>query len=392
VAVLPWLAFLILGFHVLQVFQHGTAVSSSIDYRQPHLPYWPYQSVRNIAAMATLLAIISALAWWRGAPLDAPADPSLPSSPRPEWYFLFLFELRRYFSGDWEIVATLLIPLGVLIVLLAMPAVDRWLPRRLGAAFRLLVVTSGLAGWGSLTYLALARDWQDPEFQEARQTADRLAARARELADSGGIPPEGAIALLRNDPHTRAPLLFADHCAACHRFGDRFQAGEEASDLEGFATASWIRELLRDPGSPRFFGRTRLTQMKQWVEKTLTDVTSEEQAELDRAAQWLAGHPRGLPRDGDDSEFARGFEAFTNWCIDCHKYEGEGGTDLAGPDFTGYGSQAWIRQMLFAPDSAERYGKRSSMPSFANKLTDREVEMLLGWISSSSSPAVRGAR
>jgi cytochrome c553 len=37
--------------------------------------------------------------------------------------------------------------------------------------------------------------------------------------------------------------------------------------------------------------------------------------------------------------------------------------------------------MLVAPDSAERYGKKSSMPSFAEKLTDREVDMLIGWLA-----------
>jgi ubiquinol-cytochrome c reductase cytochrome b subunit len=380
VAVFPLLVFGLLGLHVLQVVQHGTAVSSSTLHAQPHPSYWPHQSIRNIAALTLVLAVVSTLAIFRGAPLDAPADPTLPSMPRPEWYFMFLFELRRYFSGDWEIVATLLIPLAVLVILLAMPALDRRLPRRIGVAFRIFVVGGGLIGWGSLTYLAVARDWNDPEFRSAQEAAHQLATRVRELATPGGIPPEGAIALLRDDPQTRGPILFADNCAACHRHGDEFRIGDEAADLAGFGTESWIRELLHDPGSPRFFGRTKLTRMKKWVEENLKDLDPEEQAEIDLAATWLAGQPRGVPKEDDQSAFAKGFEAFNNWCIECHKYEGDGGTNIAGPDFTGYGSPEWIRGMLVAPDSAERYGKKSNMPSFDEKLTDRDVDMLIDWL------------
>lgn len=385
VAVFPLLAFALLGLHVLQVFRHGTAVSSNAVADDTNLPYWPHQSLRNVAAFAVSLAVVSVLALVKGAPLDAPADPTLPGAPRPEWYFLFLFELRRYFSGDWEIVATLLIPLGVLIVLLAMPAIDRRLPRRLGLAFRVLVVGGGLAGWGTLTYMAVDRDRHDPEFQAAQATARQLAARARELARPGELPPEGAIAILRDDPQTRGPMLFADNCAACHRHGDEFRAGDEAADLAGFGTEPWIRDLLHDPGSPRFFGRTKLSRMKKWAAENLKDLDAEQRAELDLVVNWLAGHPSGVPKEDDQSEFAKGFEAFSNWCIECHKYEGDGGTNIAGPDFTGYGSPEWIRQMLVAPDSAERYGKKSSMPSFAEKLTERELEMLVGWLTEQSS-------
>jgi ubiquinol-cytochrome c reductase cytochrome b subunit len=385
VAVLPMLVFMFLALHVLQVIRHGTAVSSRVQHPEQVIPYWPHQSLRNVAAFTVSLFAVSLLALTKGAPLDAPADPTLPSTPRPEWYFLFLFELRRYFSGDWEIVATLVIPLTVLSVLLLMPVLDRRLPFRLGVAFRTLVVGAGISGWCTLTYMALARDWNDPEFVAAKAGERQLANRARELADTGAIPPEGAIALLRFDPQTRGPILFAANCAACHRHGDQFRIGDEAADLAGFGTAAWIHELLGDPGGPRFFGRTKLTRMKKWAEENLKDLEPEEQAEVDLVVTWLASHPRGLPEEGEQSDFARGFEAFSNRCIECHKYEGEGGSNIAGPEFTGYGSPEWIRQMLLAPDSAERYGKKSTMPSFANKLSPREIDMLIGWLNEQES-------
>jgi ubiquinol-cytochrome c reductase cytochrome b subunit len=396
VAAIPLAAFVLLAVHVSQVYRHGTAVSSASEHADSQVAYWPYQTARNAAALAVVLGVVATLAWRLGAPLDAPADPTLTSHPRPEWYFMFLFELRRYFTGQWEIVATLVIPLAALALLLLMPALDRALPLRAGVALRVLIVGGGVAGWGTLTYLAVARDWNDPEFQLARAEQRRLAARACELATlppkslagaltPGGIPPEGAIALLRTDPATRGPRLFAEHCAGCHSHGAQFSAGDEAADLEGFGGEAWIQDLLKNPASPRFFGRTKLTRMRKWVEENLQDISDDERAEVDSAVRWLAGQPRGLPEDGDKTSFAQGFEAFSNWCIDCHKYEGEGGTDIAGPDFTGYGSAEWIHRTLVAPDSAERYGKRSSMPSFADRLSGQEVRLLATWLTTDRS-------
>ena len=45
-----------------------------------------------------------------GAPLESPADPTSSYLARPEWYALPLFQLRMFFDGPLEIVATMIIP------------------------------------------------------------------------------------------------------------------------------------------------------------------------------------------------------------------------------------------------------------------------------------------
>ena len=45
-----------------------------------------------------------------GAPLESPADPTSSYLARPEWYALPLFQLRMFFEGPLEIVATMIIP------------------------------------------------------------------------------------------------------------------------------------------------------------------------------------------------------------------------------------------------------------------------------------------
>lgn len=148
VGLLPLLVIGLLLFHIGQVIRHGLSVAelggpqddvshwtapNLVNLATPHpkslmpprLRYFPHQTVRNMTVLTIVLGIIAAIAWQKGAPLDAPADPTLPHTPRPEWYFRSLFELRHYFTGDWEFVATIIIPAAVLAFFVLFPLLDR---------------------------------------------------------------------------------------------------------------------------------------------------------------------------------------------------------------------------------------------------------------------------
>jgi ubiquinol-cytochrome c reductase cytochrome b subunit len=65
-------------------------------------PFW-VSLVKDVIVAALLLALVAFLALAQGAPLDAKANPnSTDYVPRPEWYFLDLFQLLWYFTGDLE--------------------------------------------------------------------------------------------------------------------------------------------------------------------------------------------------------------------------------------------------------------------------------------------------
>lgn len=51
-------------------------------------------------------------------------DFSAQYSPRPEWYFLFLYELTKYFPGRWTFVGAVLLPGLALSLLLMAPFLD----------------------------------------------------------------------------------------------------------------------------------------------------------------------------------------------------------------------------------------------------------------------------
>ncbi|HLN26815.1 MAG TPA: cytochrome b N-terminal domain-containing protein [Gemmataceae bacterium] len=312
----------------------------------------------------------------RGANLDAPADPSKAYPARPEWYFLFLFQLLKYFEGDQEMIGTVVIPQAATLLLLILPLLGIGKMRKFGHAFGIAVIVGLLGSVGVLTFQALAQDRADTDsarkFREDKEQAERLAGRAIELAGNG-IPAEGAVLLLQRDPLTRGSELFGQHCAACHNCGSQFaKDSASASELEGFGTKEWVAGLLRTPVSPAYFGHTKLKEMSGWVKRTRAKAKKDgKEAELDvefeQVAQWLGSHPRGAaPDKADQSPLAKGYRVFENRCSECHTYKQPASEAGKGPDFTGYGDAEWLRMMILAPYQPLRYGEKNQMPAFRN--------------------------
>jgi ubiquinol-cytochrome c reductase cytochrome b subunit len=432
VGLLPLLMIGLLTVHLTQVFRHGLSVaelggpqddvshfsSPNLSARlaanadagpsAPRLKYFPYQTVRNMIALTVILGILAGLAIWYGAPLDAPADPTLPQTPRPEWYFRSLFELRRYFTGDWEFVATMLIPAAVLGFFVFFPMLDRKCSPRGSAVLRTLVVLLGVGAWGGLTALSYLRDWKDADYLASSRATEAISARARELADRAPLPPEGAAALLRNDPKTQGPWLFARHCAECHAHTDPNGLGIAASEpsapnLYGFATPEWISGML-DPNrivSEHFFGQTKFAEgeMVSKIQELFDGLDEAEAAkmrdELKLVAQALSAEaalPRSAAADHDaQAPIAAGRELLTGKlaCTDCHKF-GDKGALGSAPDLTGYGSREWLLGMIANPQHDRFYpGDRNDrMPAFAedtehperNLLSPRELQLLVDWL------------
>jgi len=105
----------------------------------------------------------------RGANLDAPANPDKPYNvARPEWYFLFLFQLLKYFPGDLIIVGTVIIPQAVGLLLFLLPLFGYGAMRKFGHALGVVVVLGVLTGAGILTALALHHDYGDHAVAKSR--------------------------------------------------------------------------------------------------------------------------------------------------------------------------------------------------------------------------------
>ncbi|MEO5766905.1 MAG: cytochrome bc complex cytochrome b subunit, partial [Polyangia bacterium] len=219
---LPSTMVLALAVHLFLVRRHGVTPRWNKDeatLAHATQSYWPGQALRDTTACGVTLVILALVVIkTHGAPLDAPVDPLASSQVRPEWYALPLFQLRHYFGGALELVGTMVIPGVAAMLLAALPWLDAG-PSRDPLRRKLVMVGAlfGAAALGVLGYLPLRHDHGDPVFQRARAEAAVRSRRARELA-RGGVPPEGGLAVFRNDPLYQARELWEEHCADCHAF------------------------------------------------------------------------------------------------------------------------------------------------------------------------------
>src|SRR4030042_3222522 len=111
--------------------------------KEAGVPFFPDILFKDaVIALLVFLALIT-LAALLGAPLEAKADPAgTRYTPRPEWYFLFLFQFLKYFPGKLEIIGAFIVPTLLILGLLALPFLDRSPRRHFAGRPLVLVITA----------------------------------------------------------------------------------------------------------------------------------------------------------------------------------------------------------------------------------------------------------
>ena len=395
--VLPGLIIVLLVGHIYLFRRQG--LTAKEPRRRPDAPFWPDQVLKDAVACLAVLAVVMFFVLKGGAELGAPADPSEPfAAARPEWYFLFLFQLLEYFKGqygfiDAPIVGALILPGLVMLVLILMPIIGKW---RLGHRFNLGFTCALLFGAAILTAIAVRHDAKDADYNASLRIAHRDAERVKALARAQGIPPAGATTLLREDVYSQGPRIFARNCASCHKFDGHDGLGlvttnaPSAPDLKGFASREWIAGLL-DPArisNSNYFGGTKFAdgKMAKWVKKNVPKASPDQMRQVVAALSAEANLKSQREIDvRDASLIASGRDLIVGDdinCTECHQFR-KPDEDASAPDLTGYGSRQWMIDFINNPAHTRFYGKRNDrMPAFgAEKMLDPKAsEMVVDWL------------
>jgi cytochrome b6 len=169
VAVLPAIATLLLGLHLLLVQHHGMSVPPSVEAeaarsgrRVPAMPFVPHFALRDLFGWTVALALLAGLSAFRPWELGVRADPFAPAPAgiEPEWYFLWTFQALKLMPAhvlgiNGELVAIGAMTIGAL-ALLFLPFLDRDTVRS-----RLIVTWGAVAAlvfMTAMTLLALLGD------------------------------------------------------------------------------------------------------------------------------------------------------------------------------------------------------------------------------------------
>jgi menaquinol-cytochrome c reductase cytochrome b/c subunit len=119
-------------------------------------PFFPYAVLKDTTMMLIVALVIVALSIVLGAEQGPKVDPTTTTyTPRPEWYFFFLFELLRVIKPPWAVpIATIGLPTLFMVLLLLLPFYDRNAERR--PERRPIATTTGILviiGMAYLTFL-----------------------------------------------------------------------------------------------------------------------------------------------------------------------------------------------------------------------------------------------
>jgi ubiquinol-cytochrome c reductase cytochrome b subunit len=394
VGLFPASLVLLLVAHVALFRKHGVTPAARADLTKVDA-FYPKQLLLDLLGGLAVTALLFVLAFREhGAALDAPADPASDYPARPEWYFLSLFQLLKYFEGPLEVVGTLVIPAIAAAYLVLLPLLDRTPTTALRQRFVYLApLVLGLAGVVGLTLLSWSADARDRAFQADRRKADRRSEVAIRLAGAG-IPPAGPLEMLRDDPELMGERLFGKNCAGCHVLGEQGDKEKaSAPTLDGWGTPAWVLAMMHDPDDKSRFGSTPYKGQMPSVDVAPKDHKPTDppfkpmpREEMQAVADFLSSQEPSVPPSGDAAERSRGEKIVADRCTACHMYKGDGdlGSAELAPELAGYASVAWVTAQVQNPATPATYrahavddaDAKGHMPRFDGDLAPSEIAAL----------------
>jgi ubiquinol-cytochrome c reductase cytochrome b subunit len=300
-------------------------------------PFYPYHAFKDTIVSAIVFAFLLTLAINIRPPLDALADPTDASYvPRPEWYFLSLFQLLKYFPGPLEPLATMVIPGVIVLLLLALPFLDSHPDRH---PFKRPLVTGGFAVIGLgiivLTYLG---------YKDTPAHAD--PARWTPMAIAG-----------REFAHDK-------QCQRCHT------QGGVANPIENTRVTrdpEWLITHARDP-------EVITAGLRPVPRGAMTEAQARSILSYMKKVRSGATTPPPL-----DPQVKEASLIFGRYCSACHMIDFEGGA--AGPDLTHVGARRdamWLKGWIAEPEALD---PAANMPPFGDRLTDAQLTAIAEYLA-----------
>lgn len=347
--VLPAISASLIAVHVYLVRRHGITAPGMEG--KPAQRFYPKQAFRDLVAIFATFAILFTAAAFLQVPLERMADPTDTSYvPRPEWYFLFLFELLKLFRGALEPIGTIVLPTLAVIALFAVPFMDR---TRVQALKRRVLATATVAAvfvvWGTLTGAAILSSPPGSSSLIGSTPATEWAQ----------LPPEQIAGLA---------YFHSARCDTCHNvLGGEPKPGPDLTTVQIHHTRPWLIQHINSPSelisSPHVqanhFSLLQLNALLVFVGNLSPDAA----AKLD---------------DVPASALEGAQVYVVSGCGSCHKVNGSGGG--IGPTLNGIAkrrSTAWIKAHFLSP---QKYSPGSIMPPY--HFSPVEESAILAFLSS----------
>jgi ubiquinol-cytochrome c reductase cytochrome b subunit len=350
VLLLPPATMLLVVFHVYLVRRHGVLPALS-DETKPKKMFYPGQVFKDTVAVFVAFCVLFGLAMLANVPLERLADPTDTSYiPRPEWYFLFLFQMLKVTEGPLEVVGTVILPTLAILALLATPFIDRGKMialRQRTVAFG-VVLLAGLA-WAGLTVGAI------------RSTPPQTAAASIDFA--------GPTEWMRLSPVELAGIGIyrREKCAECHAVGG-VGGGKSGPDLLNAARrhdAGWMADHFLHPANvvpgssmpPLSLPKARINELSAMILKLAPGSENILETAPDFAVQAATLYQK-------------------NSCGACHQTNGVG--QSMGPPLNGLGQRRTSKWVVDHFNNPQALSPGSPMPPY--KFAPKDMDAMVNWL------------
>jgi ubiquinol-cytochrome c reductase cytochrome b subunit len=349
VMLLPLVVSGLIALHVYLVRRHGVAPAPG-DESKPTKKFYPGQVFKDTVAIFVMFSILMVLAVAAKAPLGAIADPTdTHYIPRPEWYFLFLFQTLKFFEGPLEIIGSMVLPGLAIAGLALLPFLDRGEVRRVGQRTTAIgAVLLGAITWAGLTGAAVRSTPKQIEVDGLTQAEPQVWQQLTPIETAG-------IGYFRKE-----------NCFQCHRIGSRGNpSGPDLTKTASTRDAQWMIAHFRQPaavvpGSPMPPFQLSDTQMNSLAAFILRLTPP--------SAEALSGAPDFAV------EGALVYQKFA--CGACHQVNGSG--MKLGPTLNGLSrrrARAWVVGHFAEP---KKFTPGSTMPPY--RLPKRDLDNLTDYL------------
>ena len=260
----------LIGFIAMHVYlfrKAGAAGPLSEDPVHPRLPtqrFYPRQVVMDTIVALLMVLVLGLLAHFAPTELGPKANPAdTQYVPRPEWYYLPIFQWLKYWRGPYAIIGIVAIPALTAALLIFVPFIDRRLERRpwrrpVAVGVFLLI----LGGFVTMGLMSVRDDRRDPSI--AKQVAKQREETEQFMREP--FEPEPAIGSLAaanvalSDPLAAAgkKIYEGESCDACHgENGIGTSAGSKLAGAPAQKPAEELSNLLRHPTAKMLEGEMK---------------------------------------------------------------------------------------------------------------------------------------
>ncbi len=257
VFLIPAFIFALVGSHIFLFRKAGAAGpvdENPVEPKQDPELFYPRQVLMDLSLTALLILGLGLLSFFAPMQIGPPANPAdAQYIPRPEWYYLPIFQWLKYWHGAAAVVGVLMIPTLLVLAVVALPFFDRSLERRPWK--RPIAMASYIFLVCVLLGLGVRSEYVDRHDSSVAQQLGKQKAEENEYAKkpfepelSSGTLAAANVALADPLAAKGKAVFEAQSCNACHGDGGAGTAAAPAlAGIKAKFSAEQVETLFKHP-------------------------------------------------------------------------------------------------------------------------------------------------